>query len=103
MARALVEYNSSSAMFWSVRYQRLLSGTLPGILKRRLEAEGERIIEIIGVTILPSIHDLAPSFPFPHLFESFGESKEGKAAQDTARAAVAHIVADLKRGDPFST
>jgi hypothetical protein len=67
------------------------------MLKQRLETEGEHIIEIIGTTILPRVHHLSPIFLFPCLFEGFGESKEGKDAQDTARAAIAHVVADLKR------
>jgi hypothetical protein len=49
------------------------------MMKQRLKVEGERIDEIFGVTILPRVHHLAPSFPFPCLFESFGESKEEKA------------------------
>jgi hypothetical protein len=67
------------------------------MLKKRLATEGERIIEIIGATILPRVHRLVPSFPFLRLFEGFGDTKEGKDAQDTARAAVAHIFVDLKR------
>jgi hypothetical protein len=86
---------SEIALWYAVVQERLT--TLPGMLKQRLKAEGECIIEIVGVTILPRIHHLAPSFLFPRLLESFGESKEGKAAQDATRAAIAAIVADLKR------
>jgi hypothetical protein len=71
-------------------------GALPGMLKQRLTAEGERIVEIVDVTILPRVHHLAPSFSFPCLFEGFGDTKEGKDARDAARAAVAHVLADLK-------
>jgi hypothetical protein len=67
------------------------------MLKQSLKVEGEHIIEIVGVTILPRVHHLTPSFLFPRLFESFGESNEGKAAQDATRTAVVPIVADLKR------
>jgi hypothetical protein len=67
------------------------------MLKHRLKAEGEHIVEIIGVTILPHVHNLAPGFPFPCLLESFGESKEGKVAQQATRAAVAHIITEPKR------
>jgi hypothetical protein len=38
-------------------------GTLPGMLKQRLEVEGELIVEILRATILPSrfqIPDFAP-------------------------------------------
>jgi hypothetical protein len=72
-------------------------GALPEMLKQRLMVEGECIVEIIGVTILPRVHHLAPSFLFPCLFEGFGDTKEGKDARDTARAAVAHVLANLKR------
>jgi hypothetical protein len=61
------------------------------MLKQRMKAEGEHIVEIVGVTILPHVHHIAPSFPFPLLFESFSESMDGKTAQDAARAAVAPI------------
>jgi hypothetical protein len=60
-------------------------GALPGMLKQRLTVEGERIVEIIGFTILPDVHHLAPSFPFPCHFEGFGDTKEGKDARDTAK------------------
>jgi hypothetical protein len=48
------------------------------MLKQRLMAEGERIVKIVGVTILPRVHHLAPSFPFLCLFKGFGNTKEGK-------------------------
>jgi hypothetical protein len=67
------------------------------MLKQRLETKGERIVEIVGATILPRVHHLAPSSPLPCLFEGFGDSQEGKDAQDTTRTAVAHVVTDLKR------
>jgi hypothetical protein len=61
-------------------------GALPRMLKQRLTMEGERIVEIIGFTILPHVHHLAPSFPFPRHFEGFGDTKEGNDARDTAKA-----------------
>jgi hypothetical protein len=72
-------------------------GTLLGMLKQRLETEGEHIVKIVGTTILPRVQHLSPSFLFPCLFEGFSKSKEGKDTQDTARAAIARVVADLKR------
>jgi hypothetical protein len=59
------------------------------MLKQRLMVEGEHIVKIVSVTILPRVHHLAPSFPFLRLFEGFGDTKEGKDARDAARAAVA--------------
>jgi hypothetical protein len=56
------------------------------MLKQRLAAEGEHIVEIFGATILPRVHHLTPSFPFPSLFEGFGDTREGKDAR-YARAA----------------
>jgi hypothetical protein len=71
--------------------------TLPKKLRQKLEAKGKCIVKIVGVTILPRVHHLAPSFRFQRLFESFGKHKEGKAAQQSARSAIAHVFADLKR------
>jgi hypothetical protein len=86
----------SEIALWYAHALRQL-GALHRMLKKRLAAEGERIVEIVGATILPRIHHLVPSFPFLCLFEGFGDTKEGKDARDTARAAVAHVLVDLKR------
>jgi hypothetical protein len=67
------------------------------MLKQRLATEGERIVKIVGAAILPRVHHLAPNFPFPCLFECFGDTQEGKDAPDAARAAMTHVITDLKR------
>jgi hypothetical protein len=98
MAQALVELRllpslvpagpvSYIALWYADTLKQL--GALPRMLKQRLMVEGERIVKIVGVTILPRVHHLAPSFPFLCLFEAFGDTKEGKDARDAARAAVA--------------
>jgi hypothetical protein len=71
--------------------------TLLEMLKQTLKADGERIVEIVGTTILPRVHHLTPQFPFRRLFEGFGDSGAGWATQHAARDAVAHVVADLKK------
>jgi hypothetical protein len=67
------------------------------MLKWKLKAGGERIIEIVGNTILPGVHHLALGFPFQCLFEGFGDNKAGWAVQQAARPAIAHVVTDLKK------
>jgi hypothetical protein len=52
--------------------------TLPGKLRQRLEAEGERIADIVGITILPRVHHLAHGFPFKRLFKAFGDHMRGR-------------------------
>jgi hypothetical protein len=105
MAQALAELRLSSLApdgpvselaLWYADVRKQL-GALPGMLKQRLAAEGEHIVKIIGATILPRVHHLAPNFPFPCLFEGFGDTTEGKDARDTPRAAGAHVLTDLKR------
>jgi hypothetical protein len=57
----------------------------------------ERIIEIVGNTILPGVHHLALGFLFQCLFEGFGNNKAGQAVQQAARPTIADVVTDLKK------
>jgi hypothetical protein len=58
--------------------------SLPERPRQTLQMEGERIVDIIGNTILPRVYFFAPSFLFAQIFKRFGEDPAGKATEEAA-------------------
>jgi hypothetical protein len=67
-------------------------GSLPVRLRQVLQTEVERIVNLVGNLILTRVHRFAP---VTRIFERFGDNATGRAAEETARAAVAEVVAQL--------
>jgi hypothetical protein len=70
-------------------------GSLPERLRQVLRMEGEHVVNLVGNLILTRVHRFSPNFPFARIFERFGNDANGRAAEETARAAVAGVVAQL--------
>jgi hypothetical protein len=68
-------------------------GSLPKRLGQVLRMEGENIVNLVGNLILTCVHRFAPNFPFTRIFQRFGDDATGRAAEETAQAAVAGLVA----------
>jgi hypothetical protein len=60
-----------------------------------LRAEVEDIVNLVGNLILTRVHLFVPNFPFTQIFERFNDDAAGRAAEETAQAAVAGVVAQL--------
>jgi hypothetical protein len=69
--------------------------SLPERLTRVLWMEGEHIFNLVGNLILMHVHCFTPNFPFTRIFERFSDDAAGRAAEETAQAAVARVVAQL--------
>jgi hypothetical protein len=70
-------------------------GSLPERLRRVLQTEGERIVNLVGNLILKRVHLFAPNFPFAQIFESFRNNAARRSAEETARAAMAGVLTEL--------
>jgi hypothetical protein len=57
--------------------------------------KGEHVVNLVGSLILTRVHRFALNFPCARIFERFGDNTDGRAAEETARAAVAGVVAQL--------
>jgi hypothetical protein len=60
--------------------------------------EGERIINLVGNLILTLVNRFAPNFLFAQIFKRFGDVAAERAAEQTAQAMVAEVVAQLLQG-----
>jgi hypothetical protein len=60
-----------------------------------LRTEGEHVVNLVSNLILTRVHRFAPKFSSAWIFERFGDDGDGRAAEATAQAAVAGVVAPL--------
>jgi hypothetical protein len=70
-------------------------GSLPERLGQVLQTEGECIVNLVGNLILTRVHRFATNFPFTQIFERFGDDTAGRAGEETSRAVVAEVVAQV--------
>jgi hypothetical protein len=92
----LSEPDGSTALWFADVIRRI--GSLPERLRQVLRTEGDRIVNLVGNLILTRVHRFAPNFPFARIFERFGDDAAGRAAEETAQAAVAKVVSQLLQG-----
>jgi hypothetical protein len=71
-------------------------GPLPENLKLVRRTEGERIINLVGNIILTWVHHFSPNFPFARISETLQSDSARRAAEETFRATIAEIVANLQ-------
>jgi hypothetical protein len=69
--------------------------SLPERLRQVLRTEGEHIVNLVGNLILTGVYHFTPNFPFARIFEKFSDEAAGRQAEETTRAAVAEVVAQL--------
>jgi hypothetical protein len=85
-----------SIALWFVEVTRQIY-SLPERLGQVLRTEGEHIVNLVGNLILTHVHCFAPNFTFTRIFERFSDDAAGRAAEETAQAAVVGVVAQLQQ------
>jgi hypothetical protein len=83
-----------SIAFWFAKVTGQI-GSLPEWLRQVLRTDGEHVLNLVGNLILPCVHCFAPNFLFARIFVRFGDNTVGRAAEETAQATVAGVVAEL--------
>jgi hypothetical protein len=71
--------------------------SLPERLRQVLQKDEEYIVNLVGNLILTRVHRFTPKFLFTRIFERFSDDAARRAAEETARAVVAGVVAQRRQ------
>jgi hypothetical protein len=70
--------------------------TLLARLQASTRSDAERVVEMVSGHILTHVHSVLPDFPFPCLFDGWGEGAAGQEARAASTSSVAPWVAKMK-------